>query len=56
MASPHVAGAAALVRAANPAASPAEVRTALLGAASADWNDADDPDGVKEPLLSAAGL
>ena len=56
MASPHVAGAAALVRAANPAASPAEVRSALLGAASADWSDADDPDGVKEPLLSAAGL
>jgi subtilisin len=56
MASPHVAGAAALYVAQNPAATPAEVQTALQGAGTVDWDDADDPDGTKEPLLHVAGF
>lgn len=54
MASPHVAGAAALYKANNPAATPAQVKTALQSAGSSDWDGADDPDGVKEPLLDAS--
>jgi subtilisin len=52
MASPHVAGAAALYKANNPGATPAQVRTALRTAGNANWNDADDPDPTKEPLLN----
>ena len=53
MASPHVAGAAALYLASvNPAATPAQVRSALQGAGNLNWNDADDPDPTKEPLLN----
>jgi subtilisin len=52
MASPHVAGAAALYKAANPGASPAQVRTALQNAGNLNWNDADDPDPTKERLLN----
>jgi subtilisin family serine protease len=54
MASPHVAGAAALYKANNPAATPAQVKTALLSTGSSEWDSADDPDGVKEPLLDAS--
>jgi subtilisin len=56
MASPHVAGAAALYMAQNPDATPAEVRQALLDAGSSDWNDIDDPDPTKEPLLDVTGF
>ena len=56
MASPHVAGAAALYKAANPAATPAAVRAALIGSGSNDWNSNQDPDGLKEPLLDITGL
>jgi subtilisin len=56
MASPHVAGAAALHRAKNPAASPAQVKAALLGAAGTDWTNRDDRDRVKEPLLRVAAF
>jgi subtilisin len=52
MASPHVAGAAALYKAGNPGASPAQVCTALQAAGSLSWNDADDPDPTKERLLN----
>jgi subtilisin family serine protease len=56
MASPHVAGAAALYRAAHPGASPAEVSSALRSAASLDWSGAGDPDGIHEPLLNVDAL
>jgi subtilisin len=52
MASPHVAGAAALYKASHPGASPAQVRSALRSAANFNWNNADDHDGIKEPLLN----
>ena len=55
MAAPHVAGAAALVKAAKPSATPAEVRTALEDKATT-WSGGDDRDGIAEPMLSAAGL
>jgi subtilisin len=57
MASPHVAGAAALVLAANPGFSPAQVRAELLAnalgttCASPDGTCLDDPDGIQEPFL-----
>ncbi|MDP9405377.1 MAG: S8 family serine peptidase, partial [Actinomycetota bacterium] len=56
MASPHVAGAAALYKVANPTASPAQVQSALQGGGTTDWNNADDGDATKEPLLTVAGL
>ncbi len=52
MASPHVAGAAALYKAANPGASPGQVKTALQSAGNLNWSNADDPDGIKEKLVS----
>jgi subtilisin len=52
MASPHVAGAAALYKANNPGATPAQVKTALQNAGNLNWNDADDPDPTKERLLN----
>lgn len=54
MASPHVAGAAALYNSANPAATPAAIRAALIGAGTLNWTHtvAEDPDGVKERLLN----
>jgi subtilisin len=52
MASPHVAGAAALYKASNAGASPAQVQTALQDAGNLDWNDTDDPDSTKEKLLN----
>jgi subtilisin len=56
MASPHVAGAAALYKANNPGATPAQVKAALQAAGTANWNDADDPDNTKEPLLNVSGF
>ncbi len=56
MASPHVAGAAALYKANNPGATPAQVKAALIAAANFNWNNAGDPDGIKEPLLNVDGL
>ncbi|HKG66626.1 MAG TPA: S8 family peptidase [Solirubrobacteraceae bacterium] len=52
MASPHVAGAAALYKAGSPGASPAQVKSALQSAGTLDWNDVDDPDPIKERLLN----
>ena len=51
MASPHVAGGAALYKATNPTATPASVRTALQNAGTLDWNNSDDQDSTKERLL-----
>lgn len=57
MASPHVAGAAALYLSQHPGASPATVRAALLAAAdpapcaTPSGQCTDDPDGIQEPLL-----
>jgi len=56
MASPHVAGAAALYLANHPSASPAQVKSALQAAGNLNWNNSDDPDGFKEPLLDVSGF
>jgi subtilisin len=52
MASPHVAGAAALYKANNPGATPLQVKSALTSNGTNDWNNADDKDSTKEPLLN----
>jgi subtilisin len=52
MASPHVAGAAALYKSTNPGASPSQVKSALQSAGNLDWNDVDDPDPTKEILVN----
>ena len=54
MAAPHVAGGAALYKANNPGATPAQVKAALRSAGTTNWSNADDPDGVKEPLLNVS--
>lgn len=56
MASPHVAGGAALYQANNPSASPEQVKHALQSAGSGDWDSSDDPDAAKEPLLDVTGF
>lgn len=56
MASPHVAGAAALYKAANPSATPDAVKAALMARGSNDWDSNQDPDGMKESLLDVSGL
>lgn len=52
MAAPHVAGAAALHKAANTSATPAQVKSALQSTGNTNWNDIDDPDSTKEQLLN----
>lgn len=52
MASPHVAGAAALYKANNPGATPAQIKTAIQNAGNLNWNTATDPDGNPERLLN----
>ncbi|HSE10593.1 MAG TPA: S8 family peptidase [Nocardioidaceae bacterium] len=56
MASPHVAGGAALYAANNPGATPSQVKSALQGSGTLDWNDSDDPDNTKERLLDVTGF
>jgi len=56
MASPHAAGAAALYVATHPGATPAELKAALQAAGSNNWNNGDDPDGIKEPLLDVSSF
>lgn len=56
MASPHVAGAAALYKSQNPDATPAEVQSALTDAGTTGWNNVDDKDSAKEPLLNVSGF
>ena len=48
MASPHVAGAAAVYRAAYPRANPRQVRQALLAVGTRDWRTQSDPDNSPE--------
>lgn len=54
MASPHVAGAAALYLEANPGATPAEIEAGLLGAATPDTIS--DPAGSPNLLLNVSGF
>ena len=54
MASPHVAGGAALYKATHPTATPAAVKAALQGSGTLDWSNADDGDNTKERLLDVS--
>jgi subtilisin len=56
MASPHVAGAAALYKSTHQGASPAQVKSALIAAGNLNWNNVDDHDSTKEPLVNVAGF
>ena len=56
MASPHVAGAAALYKANNSAASPTDVKTALQSAGNLNWDNSDDGDSTKETLLNVGAF
>ena len=56
MASPHVAGAAALYLASNLGANPAQVKSALQSAGNTDWDNSDDGDNKKEKLLDVKGF
>jgi subtilisin family serine protease len=56
MASPHVAGAAALYKSTHPTATPAQVKSALQAAGNLNWSNADDGDTTKERLLNVATL
>ncbi|MGI5287054.1 S8 family serine peptidase [Nonomuraea polychroma] len=57
MASPHVAGGAALYKVTHPTALPAEVKSTLRNAGTLNWSwPAGDTDGVQEPLLNVATL
>jgi subtilisin len=51
-----VAGAAALYKASNPGATPAQVQAALQNAGGIDWNHSDDGDSTKEPLLNVSSF
>jgi subtilisin family serine protease len=54
MAAPHVTGALALLASEGPATGRAGVMALyaeVVDAGNLDWNDADDPDATKEPLL-----
>jgi subtilisin len=55
-AAPHVAGAAALWISKHRDATPAQVRNALIAAGNFDWNNRDDPDGQKEPLVDVSSF
>ncbi|HEX6936365.1 MAG TPA: S8 family serine peptidase, partial [Actinomycetes bacterium] len=52
MATPHVAGAAALYLSTHAASTPSQVKSGLQGAGTLDWDDGDDPDPTKERLLN----
>jgi subtilisin family serine protease len=54
MASPHVAGGAALYAATHPGATPQQVKSALVNAGTLDWNNSDDHDSTKERLLDVS--
>jgi subtilisin family serine protease len=56
MASPHVAGALALLAAADGAATPAQLKASLLDAADDTVAIAGDPDDIQEPLLDLSTL
>jgi len=52
MASPHVAGGAALYKATHASATPAQVKSALISAGTDDWDNSADGDNIMEPLLN----
>jgi subtilisin len=54
MATPHVAGGAALYKATHLSATPSQVKAALQAAGTLNWDNSDDPDGIKETLLNVA--
>ncbi len=56
MASPHVAGGAALYKAEHPDATPADVKAALQGAGTLDWFTNTDPDKTHERLLNVSSF
>jgi subtilisin family serine protease len=57
MASPHVAGAAALYAATHPTATPAQVKAGLIAAGNSNWIwPSQDPDGIREPLINVGGF
>jgi hypothetical protein len=56
MATPHVAGGAALYLIAHPAAPPGEVRSALRAAGLFDWKTGTDRDGTIDPLLDVSSF
>jgi subtilisin family serine protease len=57
MASPHVAGGAALYLTGNPGASPGTVKSALQSAGTTDYTwPAEDPDGIEEKLLNVSSF
>ncbi|WP_033439556.1 S8 family peptidase [Saccharothrix sp. NRRL B-16314] len=56
MASPHVAGGAALYVATHATASPDTVKSALRAAGTGTWSTATDPDATHEPLLNVASF
>ena len=55
-AAPHVAGAAALWISKHRGATPAQVRSALIAAGNDNWDNRDDPDGIKEPLVDVSSF
>jgi subtilisin family serine protease len=56
MATPAVAGGAALYKVAHPTATPSEVRAALRAAGLFDWRTSTDPDGNPDPLLDVSSF
>ena len=56
MASPHVAGAAALYIANNPGATVDSVKNMLISSGSIAWNNSLDDDDVQEPLLDVSNF
>lgn len=58
MASPHVAGGAALYAATHPGATPDGIKTALQSVGTVDWtwSSLEDPDGIQEKLLNVSTL
>ncbi len=56
MASPHVAGGAALHLATHAGTSPAAVKSALQAAGTTNWSTATDPDATHEVLLNVAAF
>jgi subtilisin family serine protease len=56
MATPHVAGAAALYKASRPLATPGEVRESLRYLGNLGWRYWTDPDSLHEPLLDVTRL
>ena len=56
MATPHVAGGAALYLIAHPGSSPGDVRSALRAAGLFDWRTSTDRDGTIDPLLDVSSF